>query len=68
MTESSGRGPAPGPARPVDGSGQPTAAPVERPGPETFDRLAERPVADHVEVFETEHARLQAELGTIDRL
>ncbi|CCG03360.1 hypothetical protein [Blastococcus saxobsidens] len=26
------------------------------------------PVAEHVAVFETEHARLQRELGTIDRL
>jgi hypothetical protein len=52
----------------VDGSAQATASSVDGPGAETFARLAERPVADHVEVFETEHARLQAELGTIDRL
>lgn len=26
------------------------------------------PVVEHVAVFETEHARLQRELGTIDRL
>jgi hypothetical protein len=33
-----------------------------------FADLDERPVAEHVEVFETEHARLQRELGTIDQL
>jgi len=30
--------------------------------------LASRPVAEHVAVFEAEHARLQRELGTIDQL
>jgi hypothetical protein len=38
------------------------------PPAEPFAHLAERPVADHVAVFETEHARLQRELGTIDQL
>ncbi len=33
-----------------------------------FAGLAERPVSEHVEVFEAEHGRLQTELGTIDRL
>jgi hypothetical protein len=33
-----------------------------------FARLPERPVTEHVEVFEAEHTRLQAELDTIDRL
>jgi hypothetical protein len=33
-----------------------------------FDELGQRPVAEHVAVFETEHARLQRELGTIDQL
>jgi hypothetical protein len=35
------------------------------------DRFADldgRPVAEHVEVFEAEHDRLQSELGTIDRI
>jgi hypothetical protein len=33
-----------------------------------FADLEERPVTEHVEVFETEHDRLQRELGTIDQL
>ena len=33
-----------------------------------FVDLDQRPVAEHVAVFETEHARLQRELGTIDQL
>ena len=33
-----------------------------------FADLAERPVAEHVEVFEDEHGRLQRELGTIDQI
>jgi hypothetical protein len=33
-----------------------------------FADLATRPVAEHVAVFEAEHARLQRELGTIDQL
>lgn len=33
-----------------------------------FVGLAQRPVSEHVEVFEAEHGRLQTELGTIDRL
>jgi hypothetical protein len=36
--------------------------------PDRFADLAERPVAEHVEVFEDEHGRLQRELGTIDEL
>ena len=39
------------------------AAPRDR-----FADLADRPVAEHVEVYEHEHARLQRELGTIDQL
>jgi hypothetical protein len=45
------------------------------PEPETgeaaadrFADLDERPVAEHVAVFEAEHSRLQRELGTIDQL
>jgi hypothetical protein len=39
-------------------------------GPRTdpFDGLAERPVAEHVAVFEAEHDRLRRELSTIDQL
>jgi hypothetical protein len=33
-----------------------------------FDELGQRPVADHVAVFEAEHDRLRRELGTIDQL
>jgi hypothetical protein len=33
-----------------------------------FADLEARPVAEHVAVFEAEHARLERELGTIDRL
>jgi hypothetical protein len=35
---------------------------------QAFDDLDQRPVAEHVAVFEAEHARLERELGTIDRL
>ncbi len=60
--------PAPGPAAPPARS---TAAPAGSPAPQDGDRYADldgRPVAEHVEVFEAEHDRLQAELGTIDRI
>ncbi len=33
-----------------------------------FAELDERPVTEHVAVFEAEHDRLQRELGTIDEL
>ncbi|MGY1683438.1 hypothetical protein [Geodermatophilus sp. SYSU D01176] len=33
-----------------------------------FADLTLRPVAEHVAVFEAEHARLQRQLGTIDQL
>jgi hypothetical protein len=33
-----------------------------------FAELEQRPVAEHVAVFEAEHGRLQRELGTIDQL
>ena len=33
-----------------------------------FADLDQRPVAEHVAVFEAEHDRLQRELGTIDQL
>jgi len=37
-------------------------------GDDRFAGLEERPVVEHVEVFEDEHGRLQRELGTIDQL
>ena len=79
MTEPSPSRPVPGPPQPGPRPGgtaapdvaQPTAegaaeetAPVEDP----FADLAGRPIDEHVAVFETEHARLERELGTIDRL
>jgi uncharacterized small protein (DUF1192 family) len=37
-------------------------------GADLTAELAGRPVAEHVAVLEAEHARLQAELASIDRL
>ena len=55
MTEPEGAVPAPDAVdRSTDGTG--------------FADLDARPVAEHVAVFEAEHARLQQELATIDRL
>ena len=69
MTEPSAPRPVPGPHRPAPG---PAARPAEPAAPdagrERFGDLDGRPVAEHVEVFEAEHARLQSELGTIDRV
>jgi hypothetical protein len=60
MTEPSSPRPVPGPPRP--------AAEQERPVDDRFAELEQRPVAEHVAVFEAEHGRLQRELGTIDQL
>lgn len=61
MTEPSPQRPAPGPPRP--------APPVpEETTEDRFADLEQRPVAEHVAVFEAEHGRLQRELGTIDQL
>lgn len=75
MTEPSPARPIPGPPSPgpsprpsgaveVEPASQPSAA---GPDAETasFDEL---PVAEHVAIFEDEHARLQRELSTIDQL
>ncbi len=43
-------------------------APADADGERPFADLDERPVAEHVEVFEAEHDRLQRDLGTIDQL
>ena len=67
MTEPSSARPTPGPPSSFQ---TPENTPVQdraeagRP----FEDLDQRPVAEHVAVFETEHARLQRELGTIDQL
>ena len=60
----------PSPARPIPGPPRPGPAAATSPSDEQpeFEDLAERPVSEHVAVFENEHARLQRELGTIDQL
>ena len=73
----------PSPARPVPGPPRPGPRPGERaavqespaqpaaegtPSEDPFADLAGRPIAEHVAVYETEHARLERELGTIDQL
>ena len=60
MTEPHPPRPVPGPPR----SGPPV--PEQRADP--FPLLADRPVAEHVAVFEAEHDRLRRELSTIDQL
>ena len=74
MTEPSPQRPVPGPPRPgprgrrrraraAAAPPRTASAPADR-----FADLAQRPVAEHVAVFEDEHGRLQRELGTIDQL
>jgi hypothetical protein len=57
--------PGPGPAPAADPSTPADSGAAEQP---PFEDLGERPVAEHVAVFEAEHSRLQRELGTIDQL
>jgi hypothetical protein len=66
MTEPSPARPVPGPPRP--GPAEPPADDPATPAGERFADLDERPVTEHVAVFEAEHDRLQRELGTIDQL
>ena len=71
MTEQSPSRPVPGPPRPVPGPGPTETQPQPEASGTAADRFAdldERPVAEHVAVFEAEHSRLQRELGTIDQL
>ena len=71
MTEPSPQRPVPGPPRPGPGAAPAdagTPAQAERGDADAFAGLDERPVAEHVAVYEAEHARLQRELGTIDQL
>ena len=72
MTEPTPQRPVPGPPRsaPVADAAAPEAPPAVPDGAEAdrFADLAQRPVAEHVAVFEDEHGRLQRELGTIDQL
>jgi hypothetical protein len=72
MTEPNPPRPVPGPPRPgpgpVDATAPQAASDADREGQQPFDGLDERPVSEHVAVFEAEHSRLQRELGTIDQL
>jgi hypothetical protein len=84
MTEPNAPRPVPGPPRPgpgpalasaptedtaTEGTAAHDAAPeTDRDAPTPFADLDERPVSDHVAVYEAEHSRLQRELGTIDQL
>ena len=65
MSEPAPQRPVPGPPRPapVVDAAAPDSAEADR-----FADLAQRPVGEHVAVFEDEHGRLQRELGTIDQL
>jgi hypothetical protein len=81
MTEPSPARPVPGPPRPGPGPRPSEPAPPTgtRPDQEAgstaqdrdddrFADLDQRPVSEHVDVFEAEHDRLRRELGTIDQL
>ena len=71
MTEQSPTAPVPGPPKPVPGPGPSKVPSLHEEAGAVEDRFAdldERPVAQHVPLFEAEHARLQRELGTIDQL
>ncbi len=62
-------GAAPVPAAAMPDETQPDEAqPADTDDGTPFADLDRRPVAEHVAVFEAEHARLQRELGTIDQL
>jgi hypothetical protein len=72
MTEPSSARPVPGPPRPGPAPANSASVPhgpgeAHTDGP-SFEDLGQRPVSEHVAVFEEEHARLQRELGTIDQL
>jgi len=59
----------PGPSAVPPSAPRPGAVPgPSASGPSPFVGLAERPVSEHVAVFEAEHDRLQRELATIDQL
>ena len=74
MTEPTPQRPVPGPPRPapVDDASAletpPASQESQDPATDRFADLAQRPVGEHVAVFEDEHGRLQRELGTIDQL
>jgi hypothetical protein len=57
------------PDRPLPVPGPPGPAPMAPAGrSDPFAGLADRPVSEHVVVYEAEHDRLQRELSTIDQL
>ncbi len=69
MTQPQPPRPVPGPPRSAAPSAQPPVAPSAQPAAaDAFAGLADRPVAEHVAVFEAEHDRLRRELSTIDQL
>jgi hypothetical protein len=80
MTQPSSARPVPGPPRPAsaipDDADRGTAAdrppvaelPVPGAGQDPFADLDQRPVDEHVAVFEAEHDRLQRRLGGIDQV
>jgi hypothetical protein len=80
MTQPSSERPVPGPPAPAgatpghpDGgaaaAGPPIAeVPVPETGQDPFAGLDQRPVEEHVAVFEAEHDRLQRRLGGIDQV
>jgi hypothetical protein len=72
MTEPSSARPLPGPPRPgpapANRASTPDSPTEAQPDGTSFEELAQRPVSEHVAVFEEEHARLKRELGTIDQL
>ena len=66
MTEPSSARPLPGPPR--HGPAAASSPADDQADGHSFEDLAQRPVSEHVAVFENEHERLQRELGTIDQL
>ncbi|SEO87148.1 hypothetical protein [Trujillonella endophytica] len=56
------------PSRPRPVPGPPPSEAREPTAGERLEGLDERPLAEHVELFEAEHARLERELRTIDQL
>jgi hypothetical protein len=68
MSEPTPARPVPGPPRSGPTVEEPPADAATSSAAGSFDDLAQRPVAEHVGVFDAEHARLQRELGTIDQV
>ena len=65
LPESAAHGSTPGAGADVSGAGLTNG---QSSADQPFADLAQRPVVEHVAVFEAEHARLQRELGAIDAL